>query len=56
MVELNQQLGRATSMVTLAPGPCATTWSEPVQHTPDLSDARVLGDNALEALDTRSHS
>ena len=27
-------------------------WSEPVQHTPDLSGARVLGDNALEALDT----
>ena len=51
MVELNQQLERATSMVTLAPGPCATTWSEPVQHTRDLSGARVLGDNALQALD-----
>ena len=52
MIELNQQLGRATSMVTVALGPCATTWSEPVQHTRDLSGAPVLGDNALEALDT----
>ena len=50
MRDLNHVLGPAKFMITLAPGAYATTWSEHVLHSRDVTGARVLGDNALEAL------
>ena len=50
MTDLNHTLGRAKFMITLAPGAYATTWPEVVLHCRDVTKARTLGDNALEAL------